>query len=450
GTRPEKNDDGTLKFPNWEDRAAAWGLINTIGAKLTLDGNTLTVEDDPEAPIEITNVALNKSYEISGIGERPEGYTGKVTDGIVPVGLGENKETEWFGFYHNGDRPTNAPDKVGYFIIDLEDEYALTSIRTHLINKDGWGVEIPEAVTAYVSLDGSAFEEVGSFEIDSTDGVEYWTEIEVDCNAKYVKVEFKLGGTFAFVSEIEVMGGKPGAAGDDEEPKEDIEAKMKELLGQAPADAKVDYVIEAPESYEAGDEITVTVTVKNITAENGIHVAAFKLLYDNEKLLLTNDLDEEDENALLCVKTLPKDWENLSSVANDYNADNEEGTVVNPLNDGVINVSVFTAKSSASAAIKEDGALVLEFTFKALEDAEGDIGLVIPHADAECAFNGKNGEEVYAANGSYAVIKAPVVEEESKPGDDPVEPGDASSMIIFVIIALVAIAGSAVVVKTRR
>jgi hypothetical protein len=211
-------------------------------------------------------------------------------------------------------------------------------------------------------------------------------------------------------------------------------------------------VIEAPESYEAGDEITVTVTVKNITAENGIHVAAFKLLYDNEKLLLTNDLDEEDENALLCVKTLPKDWENLSSVANDYNADNEEGTVVNPLNDGVINVSVFTAKSTASAAIKEDGALVLEFTFKALEDAEGDIGLVIPHADAEGAYNGKEGEIVYEANGSYAVIKAPVVEEPSKPVDpeQPVKPGDASSMIIFAIIALVAIAGSAVVIKTRK
>jgi hypothetical protein len=254
--------------------------------------------------------------------------------------------------------------------------------------------------------------------------------------------EIKLG-------EITVDNGSD----DEEEPKEDVEAEMKELLGAAPADAKVDYVIDAPAEYKAGDEITVTVTVKNITAENGIHVAAFKLLYDNEKLLITNDLDEEDENALVCVKTLPKDWENLSSVANDYNADNEEGTVVNPLNDGVINVSVFTAKSAASAAIKEDGALVLEFTFKALEDAEGDIGLVIPNETAECAFNGKEGEIVYEANGSYAVIKAPVVEEESKPEskpEDPVKPGDASSMIIFAIIALVAICGSAVVVKTRK
>ena len=320
-------------------------------------------------------------------------------------------------------------------------------------NNTGWGIPPAEYAKAYVSLDGKAFEEVGEFEISSEEGVAFWSDIEVDAKAKFVKIEVKLGGTFAFLSEIEVYGGKPGAGGSTE-PKEDVEAEMKELLGEASADAKVDYVIDAPESYEAGDEITVTVTVKNITAENGIHVAAFKLLYDNEKLLLTNDLDEEDENALLCVKTLPKDWENLSSVANDYNADNAEGTVVNPLNDGVINVSVFTAKSAASAAIKEDGALVLEFTFTALEDAKGDIGLVIPNADAEGAYNGKDGEIVYAANGSYAVIKAPVVEEDepSKPADpeDPVKPGDASSMIIFAIIALVAIAGSAVVIKTRK
>ena len=94
---------------------------------------------------------------------------------------------------------------------------------------------------------------------------------------------------------------------------------------------------------------------------------------------------------------------------------------------------------------------MLEFTFKALEDAKGDIGLVIPNADAEGAYNGKDGEIVYAANGSYAVIKAPVVEEDepSKP-TDPVKPGDASSMIIFAIIALVAIAGSAVVIKTLK
>ncbi|MBR5779667.1 MAG: hypothetical protein IKY21_03460, partial [Clostridia bacterium] len=238
------------------------------------------VEGDGEVT-EITNVALNKEYEISGVGNR-DSYYGNVTDGFVAADLGENKNAEWFGFYHNGDRPTNAPDKVGYFIIDLEDEYTLTSARVHFTNMTSWGIVAPEAVTAYVSLDGNAYEEIGSFEGIIADDDFYWVNLEgLNCKAKFVKIEVKLGGTFAFVSEVEVYGGKPGAGGSTEEPKEDVEAEMKELLGAAPADAKVDYVIEAPESYEAGDEITVTVTVKNITAENGIHVAAFKLLYDN-------------------------------------------------------------------------------------------------------------------------------------------------------------------------
>ncbi|MBR5779520.1 MAG: hypothetical protein IKY21_02710, partial [Clostridia bacterium] len=453
GTRPDKNDDGALLFPNWEDRAACWGLVKTIGAKLTLAGvdlagetgactGTLTVEADPSkvedegnfeskgtilvdavnaaswaegsaiygtilvygtentvsgyiggvwngwwikliaeydeatglfevieklpndgdqgyatrtlgegqvmlltytgteanertscdtataievgdllsaegfdftnasaADIitmdgdnfvstvsfthvagaadeeggevtEITNVALDKEYTVSGAGDYVETYVGNLTDGVVGEDLSEGKEQIWYALYHNGDRPNNAPDKLGYFIIDLEDEFVLSNIKVNFINNTGWGIPPAEYAKAYVSLDGNAYEEVGEFEISSEEGVAFWSEVELDAKAKFVKIEVKLGGTFAFLSEIEVYGGKPGAGGSTE-PKEDVEAEMKELLGAAPTDAKVDYVIEAPESYEAGDEITVTVTVKNITAENGIHVAAFKLLYDN-------------------------------------------------------------------------------------------------------------------------------------------------------------------------
>ena len=225
---------------------------------------------------------------------------------------------------------------------------------------------------------------------------------------------------------------------------------MKEALGEANADSKVEYVIDAPASYEKGDKITVTVTVKNITAENGIHVAAFKLYYDKEKLLLTNDLDEEDDNALQCVKTMPKDWENFCNVANDYSEENEEGTEVKALNDGVINVQVFTAKSTKSAAAKEDGSIVFEFTFDVIGEADKDIGIVIPHAETEGGYNTTTGADVYEGTGDYAVIKAPVVEDDnSKPSDDT-KPGDASNMVVFAIIALIAIAGSAVVIKTRK
>ncbi|MBR6562769.1 MAG: hypothetical protein IKK70_02395, partial [Clostridia bacterium] len=216
----------------------------------------------------------------------------------------------------------------------------------------------------------------------------------------------------------------------------------------------------APETYKAGDEITVTVTVKNITAENGLHVVNFTLQYDYEKLELTNDLDEEEDNRLVCIldENLPSKWENFSKVNNDFDADNEEGTPVNALNDGYIFASALTDKDSASTAIKEDGAVVFTFTFTAKADAEGDIGIVIPNETVEGALNNEAGAERYAGNGAYAIIKAATEDTGSSDSSDssddtttdPVVPGDASSMIVFAIIALVAIAGSAVVIKTRR
>ena len=71
GTRPDTNSDGSLVYPNWEDRAACWGLVNTIGAKVTLtdydlslglmpeDVFTVTVENDPNKP----DVSVDESKE---------------------------------------------------------------------------------------------------------------------------------------------------------------------------------------------------------------------------------------------------------------------------------------------------------------------------------------------------------------------------------------------------
>ena len=195
--------------------------------------------------------------------------------------------------------------------------------------------------------------------------------------------------------------------------------------------------------------------MKNITAENGIHVVEFVLLYDEEKLVLTNDLDEDNYNALLCTTTMPAGWEELSKVANDWTEDTEEGTTVNALNDGIIEASAGTDATAASKAIKEDGAVVFTFTFTAKEDAEGDLGFVIPHESVAGSINTKEGATPIVGNGDYAITvaddgaDAPSVDP-SEPTDDPVEPGDASSMIVFAIIALVAIAGSAVVIKSRK
>ncbi|MBR4278884.1 MAG: hypothetical protein IKT34_01790, partial [Clostridia bacterium] len=198
------------------------------------------------------------------------------------------------------------------------------------------------------------------------------------------------------LGEIEVEGGNTEPTPDPDptpDPEVSLEDELKELVGEASADAKFDLEINAPESYKAGDEITVTVTVKNITAENGLHVVNFNLYYDNEKLVLTNDLDEEDDNRLLCIDdaNLPSKWENFTKVNNDFDPANEEGTEVKALNDGVIYASALTDKDTASTTIKEDGAVVFTFTFTAVEDAEGDIGVYIPNAEVEGALNNAAG-----------------------------------------------------------
>ncbi len=182
-----------------------------------------------------------------------------------------------------------------------------------------------------------------------------------------------------------------------------VEEQMKEALGTAFDDAKFDFVIDAPESYKAGDEITVTVTVNNVTAANGVHIVEFKLYYDNEKLVLTNGIDEADDNTLTCIKTLPEGWENLSFVNNDF-VIGGEATEVKPLNDGVITAIALTTSIDEADAITEDGQLVFEFTFKVLEDAEGDLGFVIPHAETDGAFNSKDDIEKFNANGDYAIV----------------------------------------------
>ena len=202
------------------------------------------------------------------------------------------------------------------------------------------------------------------------------------------------------------------------------EEQMLEALGKTPENAKLDYVIDAPETYTAGDVITVSVSVRNITAESGIHVVEFALFYDNEKLLLTNDLDEDDNNALVCIKDLPNGWESFSRVNNDGGEASNDGTVL-PLNDGKIIASVLTEKATDKFAVKDDDVLVFTFNFKVLDGAEGDLGFVIPHATAEGALNTEAGAEIYEAKGDFAVIERVYTAKEKMIkllGEKPAEP----------------------------
>ena len=165
-------------------------------------------------------------------------------------------------------------------------------------------------------------------------------------------------------------------------------------------DAKFELEINAPKYYLAGDSVNVTVSVKNITAENGLHVVRFKFLYDETKFVLQNDLDENDFNILLCVPALPAEWENLTKVSNNWSDEMEEGDTVTAKNDGVINASAGTSSISSSYAIKADGALVFSFDFVAKENASGDTAFEIVSETIEGAYQVSKGVEIYTGGSS--------------------------------------------------
>ena len=143
----------------------------------------------------------------------------------------------------------------------------------------------------------------------------------------------------------------------------------------------------------------------------------------------------------------------------------EDMTKFEELEDGTIVVRVGAGTPGTSSGkftpAKNDGEIVFNVKFIAKADATGDIDVWAPHANVKGEYiDGDSGEILeYVANAGSVVIKeaAPEVvpsdDEVSVPATDDQntpETGDATAMIFFAIIALVAIAGSAVVIKTRK
>ena len=177
------------------------------------EDTTPNVEPGDAITTEGTNVALNKSYTISGTGVGRDIYTANLTDGQANNVMAY--DGTWFAFYCNGTDNSilNAPDKQGYVIIDLGAEKDINAIRINFANNTGAGICSPEKVTVSFSNDGTTFEKAGRMPLyiataeDTThDNKVYWSELEVEGTARYVKVDITLIGTFVFLNEIEGYG----------------------------------------------------------------------------------------------------------------------------------------------------------------------------------------------------------------------------------------------------
>ena len=177
------------------------------------------------ASAEATNVALNKEYTISGCGTTFAQYTASLTDGAAQPNL--TYDGNWFTFYCNGDNQSviNAPDHVGYVIIDLEGLYDITSVKANCYdNKGDSGILGPKAINVYLSTDGENWSDAKSATVPTLEaGSNFTAEVAVSGKAQFVKFEMVINGVFGFVNEVEVYGTEASAV---------VEDKVINLLAQ--------------------------------------------------------------------------------------------------------------------------------------------------------------------------------------------------------------------------
>ena len=103
----------------------------------------------------------------------------------------------WFGLHS-----TNiSSDNYAYITLDLGAKYDISGIRIHCGNCDGLGIGQPLELYAQYSADGVNYQSVT---VGTSDKETYWTGINVNANARYIRFKVYLNGHWAFFNEIKV------------------------------------------------------------------------------------------------------------------------------------------------------------------------------------------------------------------------------------------------------
>ena len=176
------------------------------------------------------NIALNKDYTLSGVGERKDSYCAKLNDGIATdkVEYSKGESSTWFGFYyHTKYTDVNAPDSLGTVTYDFEKLQTIYKVRVHTLFGNTSGIKSPQYISVETSEDGTTFTEVEKQTYSPSSGTDVkWAEIALKkpVDARFVRVCVKLDGTFAFINEIEIYGDEKveGGTDDDDDDDDDV------------------------------------------------------------------------------------------------------------------------------------------------------------------------------------------------------------------------------------
>ncbi len=415
-------------------------------------------------------------YDANGTAPYPDTNNSELTDGYV-VDNDAYGNGGWVGLH--GKTPDIKPIDEGglggaWVVVDLGKSTDISETILYLPVAEGVaynevGIGMPYFVQVSVSDDGETWTDIAWLEeadIKNQSGnfSDYVSAVSVKAEGtgRYVRAVFTNGG-WAFISEIAVIeaaaeedntSSEEDNTSSEEDTSSEEESSEEPVIPDAPTldldpgtpNENPSFVadITVPESYKAGEEVVVTITINDITAPNGLHTVALDLLYDNTKLTIVPM--EEGSAAVDAMKEFAE-WEDMTKF------EVVEDTTL-------VRVGAGTAGTAAGkfTPAKENGQLVFNVKFIAAKDATGGAAVCVPHASVVGEYiDGDSGEILqYAGNGDEAVINAykeptPDKEEPSTKDEDKTPAtGDATAIIFFAIIALVAMAGSAVVVKTRK
>lgn len=172
--------------------------------------------------------------------------------------------------------------------------------------------------------------------------------------------------------------------------KQDLVSELEDEVAPDPG-AMFDLEITGPEGYNSIRKFNVTVTLKNIKAEDGISGVDFLLKYDSSVLELVTPVNSEgivEATAVLPDKTV---WENLTKL--ERGDDNE-------IIEGVVHVAYYNA-NTAEAVAKKDGDFSVTLTFIGKKEAEFATGI---WTDSESIEGRTPGFDRVKGNGSYIVL----------------------------------------------
>ncbi len=199
------NDRSSANYATAKSKMGATEFCDAVVDESTL---RFSREGDEQSNV---NIAYGKPFTPCGYytqtGDWPASYRANLTDGVVANSL--SYDNSWYGFNANpsDNGVSNVKDGVGTVVIDLQAEYDIDSVKTHLFVGSESGITAPNFIRVSASVDGETYSTAVDIPVPTWgENNIAWTSEKLSLSGRYIKVEYGMAGAFTFVDEIKVYG----------------------------------------------------------------------------------------------------------------------------------------------------------------------------------------------------------------------------------------------------